>query len=196
MKSRNTSIHYIPGSNEILLTAPHAVNYRRKSLSNAVRQAEQMTDVIVRDLCELTGSHGLIITEPPKYDPNLDPEKANQFKREVRKLIEEQKIRFLVDLHGLSENYPYDIGIYAVRNRFRARGIAQNLLYSFRKGDLRDVSAHFWHFPSHHHESLSHFSSEGWGVHSIQIEVAKYIREDDTLRSEFVKNLATTLMSL
>ncbi|MFA7627967.1 MAG: hypothetical protein WCY37_00905, partial [Candidatus Dojkabacteria bacterium] len=64
------------------------------------------------------------------------------------------------------------------------------------KGALRGSSIPVFRLPEDHQESLTLFTASELRIPSIQIEVARYIREKKELRDAFIQNLSEVLEDL
>ncbi|MCR8471616.1 MAG: hypothetical protein QW819_00840 [Candidatus Korarchaeota archaeon] len=85
------SYKYIPGTTPVILTAPHA----------APPQSDTFTGRLALLVAKRTSSHALISTIPRFIsDPNRMLGRIWPFRRILEKLIDENKIRLIIDLHS------------------------------------------------------------------------------------------------
>ncbi len=189
----NTYFKIIKGSNPVLVSAPHACAHRRPSLTLSYKLAEPWTDDIVREICANTGAWGIVLSEETDFDPNFYKLKKNPYKQEIVNLIEENKIKRFVDLHGLSDEHDFDIGIFYPSKFFKSIRLAEDVSKGVSKGKLRGVSSCIFRFEDNGQETLGEFVASKLRVPSIQIEVARYIREKQALRNSFIENLSDLL---
>ncbi len=97
------------GIGKIMVSAPHAINHYR---NGNIKLADMYTGGIALYLHEITGCH-IICTSSFRYsDPNYDSIDINVYQQALRKYVEENKIAFVLDLHGaaLNRNYAMEIG--------------------------------------------------------------------------------------
>jgi len=57
-------------------------------------------------------------------------------------------------------------------------------------GKLYGISVTLLRFLDNDEETLGEFVSGKMGIPSVQIEIARYIREDEVLRKSFVENMS------
>ena len=183
----------IKGSNPILLSAPHAFSHRRPSLTLSYKLAEEWTDDIVKEICANTGAWGIVLVDETDCDPNYYPLKSNEYKREVANIVKEEKIKKFLDIHGLSDEHDFDIGIYYPSRFFNSIALAESVSKGISKGSLRGISSCILRFEDSDQETLGEFVASKLRVPSIQIEIARYIREKQLLRNSFIENMSNLL---
>lgn len=188
-----THFEIIEGKKPVLLSAPHAYIHKRPNLSMVYRQGERYTDNIVRNICELTGTWGIILTEDVEYDPNFYKEKNNPYKQAIRKIVRENKIEQFIDIHGLSLDKYYDIAIYYPNRFTKSKDFADLVKDGMGKGSLYGTSVSLLKFYNDSQEALCEFLAQRMRVPAIQMEIARYIREDKKLRNSFIENLSVLL---
>ena len=99
----------------VLITAPHAVPHDRGG--EKLKEQDDNTDLVVMETCKNLNCHGLIPLKPIA-DPNklCEPtRKSNSptwkdtngvpFYSEAERLIKEKSIQFLLDIHGITDDY-------------------------------------------------------------------------------------------
>ncbi len=189
--NKTNGFELLKGQKRVLLSAPHAYDHRRPSLTTSLKQAEPWTDLIAHEVASNTGSLGILQRGQTEYDPNYHKERQNPYKKGIRNLDKDEPVEYILDIHGLSDQYPLDIVIfYPIRYR-RSRKIADMLSSHLDKGDLRDLSIHIFNFSSPLQESISEFAAGELKIPSIQIEIARYIREEEKLRKALIESLST-----
>ncbi len=85
------------GTIPIMISAPHAVNHKREG---RMKDADLFTGSISLYLQELTNCHLICATNLTHSDPNYSPEDYSSYKKELRKYIEANDIKLLIDFHG------------------------------------------------------------------------------------------------
>lgn len=185
----DSGIKIIKGDIPVLFSAPHSRLHKRPKLSTAYKQSEPITDRIVKELCRKTKGHGIFLNSRVEYDPNYHKERRNEYKRKVRTLVKDNKIKYFVDIHGILDNYGYDLAIYYPSRYSKSMEIARTIYDEIGKKDLRGINVQILKFPYDNGEPLSEFLATELRVPSIQIEIAKYIRHNDRLLESFVENL-------
>ena len=183
----------IQGTTPVLLSAPHAFSHRRPSMTLCFKFAEPWTDNIVREVCANTGCWGIVLSEEADRDPNFYPLKDNPYKQEVFKIVKENKIKKFIDIHGLSDEYDFDIGLFYPSRFSRSISLAEDVCQCIDRGNLRGISTCIFRFGDDDRETLGEFVASKLRVPSIQMEIARYIREKEILRNSFIENLSEYL---
>ncbi len=196
MSAKNIEFEIIDGKQPILLSAPHVFAHRRPSLAGLYKQAEPWTDEIVKQICEYANVYGIYASEQMNYDPNYYKIHKNNYKKRVKELIGEKKIKYFFDFHGLSDKHTYDFGIYYLNRYNKSKNLAYDLAKALNKGALRNCLPQILNLNVGKAESLTEFTTSKLKVASLQIEVSRYIREDDVLRESLVKNFSEFLTTL
>ena len=196
MSKKNTELEIIDGKQPILLSAPHVFAHRRPSLSCLYKQGEPWTDYIVKQICERSNSYGIYAVSETNYDPNYYKIHKNNYKKKVKKLIVEKKIKYFFDIHGLSDEYEYDFGIYYLNRYNKSKDLTYDLANALNKGGLRNCLPQILNLNMGKAESLTEFTASKLKVPSLQIEVSRYIREDKVLRDSLVENFSKFLTTL
>ena len=179
----------VQGKYPILFSAPHAFPHKRPSLVNKYKGEEEYTDIIVKDVCKKSKGFGIYLIDQVQYDPNYH-RNENIYKREVKKIVEENKIKTFIDIHGLNEDYMIDVAIYYKTRFHKSIRLAIEISRILNKGKLRGLNTQIFRLPENGGESLTEYCASTLRIPSVQIEIAKYIREDTDLRNEFVNNLS------
>ena len=183
----------IEGTNSILLSAPHVFSHRRPSLTLSYKVGEPWTDEIVRDLCANTGCWGIVLTEESDFDANYHLLEDNPYKQEVESIVKDNKITKFIDIHGLSNEHEYDIGIFYPSRFRRSMKLSDEICSSINRGHLRGINMCTLRFSDNNRETLGEFVAAKLRVPSVQIEIARYIREQNKLRNSFIENLSNYL---
>lgn len=188
---RATHFEIIEGKKPILFSAPHGYIHRRPNLTMVYRQGEELTDRIVKEICEKTGAWGIYLSGNIDYDPNFYKVSSNPYKKEVAKIVKEQGIVQFIDIHGLAnENNDYDLGLYYATRFTKSKKFAEDVREEIAKNELHGLNIAIFRFMEDNEETLGEFLVKELRVPSIQIEIAKYIREEKSLRDRFVENLS------
>ncbi|MHA1310720.1 MAG: hypothetical protein ACTSQO_07290 [Candidatus Helarchaeota archaeon] len=107
---------YKKGNNKILITAPHATwHYRytwgknRKKLGDWIKYDDVNTGLIACYLSRYLDCHALIQIYTAWLDPNFYREAL--FQEKMRSILKKEKIKFVLDVHGLSSDREADFDI-------------------------------------------------------------------------------------
>lgn len=92
----------------IMVSAPHAVNHLRAGANKA---ADMYTGAIALYLYEQFGCHIIYQAKYASCDPNYDSNDhgENKYQTALRNHVEQNGIKFLIDLHGAARNKPYAV---------------------------------------------------------------------------------------
>jgi len=178
------------GRKPVLLSAPHAFLHKRPKLSGAYRQGERYTDNIAEEICVLTESFGIVLSSDIDYDPNYYTLDSNKYKQKVQKLCKENRIVQFIDIHGMADGSDFDLGIYYPTRFQKSKSFADIIRKEIGKGLLNGVSTALFRFRDDNEETLGEFVAGKMRIPAIQIEISRYIREEEKLRESFIKNLA------
>jgi hypothetical protein len=178
----------IKGKSKYLFSAPHSHPHRRPSLVKKYKGHERYTDDIVREICRKTNCFGIYIKDQVDYDPNYH-KNNNPYKKEIRKIIRDNKIKAFVDIHGLSDEHMIDVAIY-YKTRFRkSMDLAEEIAKKLNKGKLKGLNIQILRIPENHQETLTEVVAKDLRVPAVQVEIARYIRKDKELRDTLIEYL-------
>jgi hypothetical protein len=109
-EQRAAYFDYIEGRIPILISAPHGTkHYRQCDGKGYWKEEDAYTSSLAIILGKLTGAHVLYTRYKTKEDPNN--ELSCGYKKFLRKIVEEYRIKFIVDLHGASVNQPFSVDV-------------------------------------------------------------------------------------
>jgi hypothetical protein len=180
----------IEGKKRFLVSAPHAYIHRRPSLLQKYKLGEKYTDDIVREICKESNCSGIYTTDKLDYDPNYHKVTENPYKREIENIIKRNKIKGFIDIHGLRNIYDIDIAIY-YRTRFsNSILLAEEIADYIDRRTLSGVNIHILRLLDNDQETLTEYVASDVRIPAIQVEIARYIREDEKLRNGLVENIS------
>lgn len=85
----------------ILISAPHGARTRRDSQDQIWHEEDEYTAGMALLLSGICGVSAIAMKfKCGDYDPNFTDKDNIQYKMEIRKLIKQQGVRFVIDLHG------------------------------------------------------------------------------------------------
>ncbi len=101
---------YIKGSIPVLISAPHGAKHFRTA-EGVWKEADAYTSSLAIVLGRLTGAHVLFVKNKTEEDPNNDA--GTTYKKALEKVVKENHIKFVLDLHGCEARRPFkiDVGI-------------------------------------------------------------------------------------
>lgn len=189
-----TFVRVINGNIPVLLSAPHVFSHRRPSLTMSYKWGENLTDEIVEGICTRTGAWGVIQSEETPFDPNWHKLKENPYKWVVKDIVEKGNIKSFIDIHGLNDENEYDFGIYYPSRFFKSISLSKEIANVLNQGKLRGSNICIFRLVDDFQETLGEYVADKLRVPSVQIEIARYIREDEELRKEVINNLSSFLV--
>lgn len=190
------SIKVVKGKLPILFSAPHVYQHKRPHLEGKYKQREEFTDQIGIQIANEIDAFSISTTQTLEYDPNYHKLQDNEYKTELKKIVKENKIKYVIDLHGLSDMHPYDVGVFFKREYKKSREFGYYLAQGLAKGKLNDAMIYVFNFLDNEQETISEFACDKLRVPAVQLEIAWYIREDDVLRAQFTSNLSELIRKL
>jgi len=101
---------YEAGSLPVILSAPHGAVCRRNGSDKA---EDEYTAGFARLLAALTGAHVIYTRYRSESDPNYDADVP--YKLTLQQVVEQQKIGFVLDLHGAKEDKPFGLALGTMR---------------------------------------------------------------------------------
>lgn len=191
---KNEYVQIIEGSIPVLLSAPHVYSHRRPSLTLSYKLGEEYTDDIVKEVCATTGAWGILQSKETPFDPNYHILKGNPYKESVKEIILHGKVLKFIDIHGLNPSSDYDLGIYYPSRFFRSISLSQEISRALDKGKLRGINACRLRLQDDLEETLGEYVASELRVPSVQLEIARYIRESDKLRNSLIQNLSSYIL--
>lgn len=179
----------IEGKVPVIISAPHIYPCKRPNIVGRYKPGEIQTKDIVEKICADTSAFGIYLNNECDYDPNYHKERKNEYKQEVRRIVEKYKIERFIDIHGLKD-CDYDIGLYYTTRFSNSLNFAYEIAEGLNMGRLNGLNIEIFRFLDNGQETLGEFVASKLRVPAVQIELARYIRTDEDLRGCFVKNLS------
>lgn len=186
----STQFQIIQGDNPILFSAPHGFAHRRPSLNVGYKVAEPYTDEIVKKVCEETQAWGIYLSNECDFDPNYHKERKNIYKQKIKEIVAENKIKKLIDIHGMKDSEYFDIGIYYTTRFSKSLQLAYEIEELLDKGKLKGLNIQILRFFDNDQETIGEYSASKLRIPAVQIEIARYIREEEHLRECLIENLS------
>jgi hypothetical protein len=193
-----SNITIIEGKLPILISAPHVFPQPRKTLDGIkLKVGEQFTSDIMRDICERTNCFGIMLNSEADYDPNFDKYSDNEYKQAVKKMKKDFDLQYFIDLHGLKDSYQFDVGIFIKKKYENSKKLAYKIADDLNRADFNGalITIHNFH-STNTQETLSEYVCTKLNIPAVQIEIARYIRDEEDLRIAFGKVLSESIISL
>jgi hypothetical protein len=183
----------VVGSTPVLLSAPHSAVHTRRG---EPKEEEEFTAALARLVAELTDAHALYVRRRSPSDPNWDADVP--YKRELRRMVMEGGVRFVLDTHGMAPHRRFGIALGTMNGEScpAHRDTIIRILegHGFRRRssslDRLDVDDTFTAEGLSGQETVTSFAWRVLGVPSAQLELHPSLRvverrEDATLPRPF-----------
>lgn len=177
---------YRTGDVPILISAPHATVHQR---GQREKGEEEFTGALAQLLAETTGVHTLYSHYRSADDPNWD--RVSPYKTALQEIVQSQNIRFVLDLHGMSNRHRFGLALGTMNGRscpdFEPL-ILETVREQFQQtsqGTARNFAELRWdHFVLNHprftggvaNYTVTRFAAEQLGVPALQIELCSTAR--------------------
>jgi len=186
---RNTSVDDTPwfksvtGPLPVLISAPHACMHRRNGID---KMQEEYTGALALYIAESCHCNAIAISHKISEDPNWD--ETSEYKTAVKSLVQENKIKFLIDLHGMSIKNNMGVAIGTIKGRScEAEWVVPHFTNSGFELSDKNVNPpkQAWRSLVIDHpkftgglvnHTLTRFASEELGIQAIQIELSPEVR--------------------
>ena len=99
---------YVKGTIPILISAPHGAKHYR-TLQHRWKAEDAYTSSLAKELGSLTGAYVIYLKNKAGEDPNNDI--RTRYKDFLRKIVAENGIKFVIDLHGAGWDEPFKVDV-------------------------------------------------------------------------------------
>jgi len=176
------SIITLPGSFNILVSAPHATNHIR---FNKVKIFERYTAAIAALMHSIVGTSSVYTNSVSITDPNYYDQ--CEYKQFLKEFSRKSTQHFVLDIHGTGENRKCDI----------YPGIGRNMEFLLGNSgileDLTDSAVKFGikcggldKFPASKQQTVTKYCASKLGIPSMQLEINKKYRQPDKYPEKFL----------
>ena len=178
---------YQSGQLPILISAPHATAHQRKQF---IKGEEEFTAAFAQHLAEMTGIHVLYSRYRSTDDPNWD--RNSPYKRYLHETVRANDIRFVLDLHGMSNRHKIGLALGTINGRscpdhepLIIKTIQQHQFHQTTQANAKTFPTLRWdHFVLNHsrftgglaNHTITRFASQKLGVPALQIELCSSAR--------------------
>lgn len=166
MLKENTSDHvYFQTNSSVLISAPHGVSQLRLG---KLKPAEIGTIQTACIFAKETNSNFIAKTKNNNDDANFDENCA--YRKRIAEAIETQKIKYLIDIHGLAKHRPCDIniGINFGQNVSKNEKLLISLKNALETANfVVSIDEPFDAGP----RTISGYFAKNFGIWSVQIEI-------------------------
>lgn len=132
---KDDSFIYKIGDIPVLITAPHTMKQIKED--GTVKLAEPYTKAIAKYVSNKTNCSYLIKTKDTMIDANKDEE--DEFKKLLLKIIAENNIKLVLDLHGSSRDRKFDVELGTLNNISADYSTINELKEAFLENEISNV---------------------------------------------------------
>lgn len=175
---------YKKGSIPILFTAPHTMIQVKEN--GEIKLNEPYTKALALYLNKHTCAHALIKIKDTGLDPNRD--NHDEFKEILYKLVQENGIKLVTDLHGASESRDFDIEFGTLNNLTADYSTINELVEAFQENGITNI-AHNEPFKG---GAITQYLYNLKDIDVIQLEINYKYRDKNNLLE--LKRLADSLI--
>lgn len=161
---------YQNGEIPILISAPHTTKHIREG---KIKDADIYTGSIALFLSELTGTH-LLYTTGLSDDANYI--QNGKYKEELTKVVEENNIQYVIDIHGAAKSRPFDIDLGTVHGKsLDSQTVSQIKSVFFEKGIANVLENGV--FAASTSGTITNYSFNELQTQAVQIEINRKYRD-------------------
>lgn len=178
---------YQEGNIPILITAPHSVRYIKQK---KIRVSDEFTGATALLLKKLTGCHILAVSKLYGGDPNTD--KKCFYKESLSKIIQSNKIRMVIDLHGCSRETGVDISVGILKEDIskKYQDAKEEILSTLSTYGYKNVVENAFKLEEN---SISRYVTQELHIHAFQLEVNKKYRVPHQNGQNYCKLLSSLI---
>lgn len=152
----------LKGSQPIIISAPHALEVSRKNKTFADKGTGELA-ILLHKICDVTV---IYLSSPSEWNPNACHE--NIYKETLRKLIQEEKPKLVIDLHRAHECRSFDIDYGTMHGRSCSNRVVYRLARLLKEEGIVNFSSNF--FSASLQDTVTKWAHLH-GVEAIQLEI-------------------------
>jgi hypothetical protein len=160
------------GNVPILISAPHGARHLRRG---KWKEEDEYTSSIAIKLAETTGAHVIYVKNKTCEDPNYI--KRARYKDKIREIVQNDGIKFLLDIHGVNKSRPFKICVgtrYNNNNESSCptyKDTIEEALRDFQEPPIFNRR----NFKAKKKGTITSFARKECGIESAQVEInARY----------------------
>lgn len=190
MNSENIKV--IEGKRKIILSAPHSVLHMRE---NNIRPRETRTGTIVQELAKRCKTYAIYKTKNEYNDANWDSK--CKYKEKLKKIVEKENIKALIDVHGMAAYRKQDIciGINDGKNIYGNTKIVNRMISTFNKYGFKNVTVDI-PFAAKNENCVSTYIAKNCKIPAFQIEINLKYRSSKYKEYSYYGNLIKAMQEI
>ena len=183
------NIRIIKGKEKVILSAPHSVLHIRE---DSIRPRETRTGDIVKKLSTRCKVYSIYKIKNEYNDANWD-EKC-KYKETLKKVIENEKIKALIDIHGMAAYREQDIciGINDGKNIYGKDKLVEYMINTFNKYGFKNVTIDK-PFAAKNENCVSTYIAKKCKIPTFQIEINLKYRSEKYKEFMYYNNLLNAI---
>lgn len=186
------NIKIIKGNKKIILSAPHSVLHMRE---NSIRPRETRTGIIVQKIANKCKTYAIYKTKNEYNDANWDSK--CKYKKELKKIVDKEKIKVLLDIHGMAAYREQDIciGINGGKNIYGNNELSKNMINVFKKYGFKNVTIDN-PFAAKNKNCVSTYIAKQCKILAFQIEINLKYRSSKYKEFAYFNNLLKAMQEI
>lgn len=128
-------IYYKEGNKKIILTSPHTMKQIKSD--GTIKLSEPFTKAINMYISNKLNTYSLIKINDTGIDPNSEIEE--EFKTKLLKIIKDNDIKLVIDIHGASSDRPFDVEFGTLNNLSADYSIIKELKEAFEENGINNI---------------------------------------------------------
>ncbi len=187
------SFVHLKGSIPVLISAPHSVNQKR---NGEIKYCDKYTGGLACILHKLTDCYTVYKKFNDGTDANYDMvDKDNGYKKNIVNTVKENKIKYVIDLHGASDQREFDIDIGTDNGRtIRGKTYLVHIIRQICKANGIEKVFQDNTFAASLPTTITNYVSEHTNAICIQLEIHKKYRT--TGNKDLLYSLVNALSTL
>lgn len=189
---KEKSFKIINGNKKILLSAPHSVLHQRQ---NNIRASETRTRDLVKRISSESNSYGIYKIKPEFNDANWD--KKCEYKNKIKEIVKKEKIKALIDIHGMAAYRKQDIciGINYGKNIKNNYNILNKIIRIFNKKGFENITIDE-PFAASYEYCVSTYIAQKCDIITFQIEINRKYRSSSYEEYKKYSNLKESIKEI
>ena len=127
---------YVKGCIPVLVSAPHGAVHTREGI---IKEEDEYTAGLARLIGDRTGAHVIYARRKSRTDPNADP--TAPYKQALRQIAQENKINFVLDLHGANKDRDFGIALGTMHGKSCSEEERQIIIRAFEKTGISEAGS-------------------------------------------------------